>query len=335
MKKEIVFPSYNLSKHRPQILLVGNGITKQNGITTEELIRKTCKEGFNYNDFIKSSYSDNKLSIPFPILSNVSSDIDDKTRRDKYIKALKDIDTSNELVKKLSKMNFDAILTTNYTYEFEDCFENKYSSYEDKKKLKYSLSASQEKTYQLMYTCNHFNNSPYIWHIHGEQRRKTSLILNHNEYGKLINNIIQHNKDMGNKYEILFNDFKIKSWVDYFIIADIYILGLGLSFEEFDLWWLLFRRIRERNPKTTGKIIFYELWEEQNEGKYKILKNSKVTVENLGTEKTSDKNNETYNKFYKKAISDIESKLEETNLSKSATCNTTDSTTIQEHSEAS
>ena len=336
MSEQTEILSYDLSKRRPQILLVGNGITLQNGISTKELIKKTCKNNFNSEDFIdNNSDSISNKSIPFPILSMISSDLDDSIRRDKYLKAFENVNHRNGLVEKLSKMNFDAILTTNYTYEFEDCFVSDYSSKKNQNKIKFTLSMSDKKeSNQLIYTCNHFNGSPLIWHIHGELRRKSSLILNHDEYARLIHKILQHNKEMNNKYKEHFQDLQIKSWIDYFIIADIYILGLSLSFAEFDLWWLLFRRMREHNSEIRGKIIFYDLWNQENECKYKTLKNCAVEVEHLNTNDEKPKlNNEVYLTFYEKAIKDIASKLENT-TPKSAAFNAIDSIIYQENNKA-
>ena len=126
MSKKAEIPSYDLSQRRPKVLLVGNGIVKQNGISTEEIIRKACKDGFNFDYF--EEYSKDDL-IPYPILSMISSDTNDSVRQNKYLQVFENADCSKELVEKLSKLNFDAILTTNYTYEFEDCFVGNYSLY--------------------------------------------------------------------------------------------------------------------------------------------------------------------------------------------------------------
>lgn len=34
------------------------------------------------------------------------------------------------------------------------------------------------------------------------------------------------------------------SWIDLFFIADIYMIGFGLLYDEIDLWWVLTRRKR-------------------------------------------------------------------------------------------
>ena len=50
-------------------------------------------------------------------------------------------------------------------------------------------------------------------------------------------------------------DFECRSWIDYFLIGNITIIGLGMDFSEFDLWWLVNAKKR-RFPNT--HTIFYK-----------------------------------------------------------------------------
>ena len=50
-------------------------------------------------------------------------------------------------------------------------------------------------------------------------------------------------------------DFECRSWVDYFLIGNVTIVGLGMDFSEFDLWWLVNAKKR-RFPDT--HINFYK-----------------------------------------------------------------------------
>lgn len=34
-------------------------------------------------------------------------------------------------------------------------------------------------------------------------------------------------------------DFTPSSWIDYFMLGDVYMVGLGLDISEMDLWWLI------------------------------------------------------------------------------------------------
>ena len=145
-----------------------------------------------------------------------------------------------------------------------------------------------------------------MWHIHGEIRRKSSIILNHDEYMRLVTRVIEWNKENRNRYEIAYTNLRFKSWIDYFIMGDLYILGSGLDFSEHDLWWLLMRR--ERENASIGKLVFYnpkEIGREENDVERTIKSLSNAEVANLNEfSKAID-----YPSFYEKAVCDIHKRI--------------------------
>ena len=149
-----------------------------------------------------------------------------------------------------------------------------------------------------------------IWHIHGESRRTSSLILTHDEYARLINQILLYNQERKKDYLDYENEIHFKSWIDYFILGDLYILGQGLDFSEFDLWWLLNRRLRENNVET-GKVVFYEPKTKWTETKVSVLQTLDVECEHCGItiEPNCPKADVFYKDFYIQAISDIRRRM--------------------------
>lgn len=73
-------------------------------------------------------------------------------------------------------------------------------------------------------------------------------------------------KQAGNKYveeqkaqELTGTDAAyISSWIDAFILGDVHILGFGYNVSEFDLWWLLDRKMREKAQKGTTHFYYYD-----------------------------------------------------------------------------
>lgn len=116
------------------------------------------------------------------------------------------------------------------------------------------------------------------------------------------------NDKAGNRYGNDKEKFIVKSWLDYFIVADIYILGFGMDFSEIDIWWLLCRRLREKSGY--GRIIFFEPYDKEKDEKYKVLKKFQVECENMKCNKEGMKNPD-YQEFYKKAAEQIKRKMEE------------------------
>lgn len=59
-----------------------------------------------------------------------------------------------------------------------------------------------------------------------------------------------------------------KTWAELFFNSNIYIVGLGLSSDELDIWWLLMRRAqlladRDMSGKIANRIIYFPLITEE------------------------------------------------------------------------
>lgn len=121
------------------------------------------------------------------------------------------------------------------------------------------------------------------------------------KYARLVHHILAYNKNLGRDFEKYRNEFKFKSWVDYFLVGDVYTLGLGLDFSEFDLWWLLGCRLRERAG--CGKFIFYEPEKTDNHYKLLALQDAGVEVRSCGV---IIRDGGDYARFYALAIEDIQ-----------------------------
>ena len=293
---------FDLNNRLPSVLFLGNGINHNDNFTWNSVIEKTAEKKEN-TSLLKNGES---FQVPNTILSFALCSDDDTKRHSTYIDAFKEYDHKpNEQLNKLLDNPFDAILTTNYTYEIECHYKSNYAAITDDSKSRYALKTADDSKY-LIHTYNRFQNSPPIWHVHGELRRKSSMILSHDEYARLIGEIVSHNKQLGNGIEKYYNSFKAKSWVDYFIVGNVFFLGYSLDFSELDIWWLLGRKLRERAP--VGNVFFYDPASEQNRYKHEVLKMKGFNVETLGYEIYDDY--KPFNEFYYAAINDIKSKIE-------------------------
>ena len=268
--------TFDLTKRRPQVLLLGNGILRiNNNDSWEGLLKNMLGD--------KSYLTEEK--VPNPILGMIIEPNNDSELSNKIITNFSNEYQPNELLQKLIACNFDAILTTNYSYEIEYAQDKKYPSLKNDAKRKRSLYYERNSRY-LLHTFNRvYDNATDVWHIHGELRRPSSIIFSHDKYARLIEKIISYNKTLKNNGESYKNEFRIKSWVDYFIFGDVYILGFGMDYSESDIWWLLSRRKRERGG--TGEIIYYV--HKESKSRIKVLEEMGVTVEIV---KANCKNND-------------------------------------------
>ena len=301
MKHQII-KHFNINEKRPQVLLMGNGLVYQNDFSWNNFINKISKEN-------KPILLDN--DIPYSIKATAITDISDTIRHNKYLDVFSKYPYCFfDNLDKLLKISFDSILTTNYTYEIENhLYKDYYLLGDEAKRRKSICTAKTSERKYLLRTFNRLSNGVQehdVWHIHGEIRRKSSMILTHDEYARLTQRVLEYLAKRKNSYDEYYDDVKFKSWVDYFIMGDIYIVGLGFDFSEFDLWWLLNRRMREN--ASIGNVYFYEPISDENKLKISTLECMGVKCENFAMEKSSG-DNSFYDDFYKKVIADINKKV--------------------------
>lgn len=301
-----------MSKY-PQVLLLGNGINISNGCETWAQFLESIKD-----DGFDMELKDLKSPMPLQAILVSGNKLDVKLKeKSKELLPVGDLIDKNVAVKDILSLDFDEILTTNYTYELEQVAnDNKpLSMYKLKKMNKHAPGTKTD----MKYTINSYNEVAVgcgqrrIWHIHGEARKPGSMVLGHYYYGRVVKKIIDFVTDRHDSYssdQKNGKDFVASSWIDSFIMGDVYILGFGFDFSELDLWWLLNRKYNEK--ANHGNVYFYEPKKESQIEKVKLLNLLGVKVEFLGfkDEEKDDKETADYVGFYKKALSDIKEKIE-------------------------
>ena len=190
--------------------------------------------------------------------------------KNKIKKALENF-KSNFAYERLGRLNVEHYITTNYDHTLynqlcKDTFKkgdsnNTESLYSIRRK--FGLKSKDGK-------------SKFIWPIHGTIQHPKSIMLGLDHYCGSVGKI---NDFIKGKYEYSadgesrhFKDLiaRLKnqecenplSWIDLFFTHDIHMIGLGLQFEEIDLWWILNRRQRyikryDNEKLITNKIYFY------------------------------------------------------------------------------
>ncbi len=302
------YKTFDITKKRPNVLILGNGLTRGTSLSWAKLIQSIGRTGANISQYEEYNQdgSFKRFIIPNTILTLATSIINDGIRRKEYSKIFDcNAYPSNAYLKQLLSLPFDAILTTNYSYELESEIEPKYPCFSPDKKLHYvAISGRKQDPVFLLHTRNSLGKAPDIWHIHGELRRPSSIVLTHDEYARFVQSITKYSSDRGRDYVNNKTDLKFLSWVDYFILGNIYMLGLSMDFSEFDLWWLLGRRLREKAGK--GTFVFYEGEKGSELTKQQALRDINATVEtfNIKTETSAD-----YALFYQKAIDDLQKRI--------------------------
>ena len=108
----------------------------------------------------------------------------------------------------------------------------------------FDLVESSKYTAEQLHTYFDVERYPPIWHIHGEAARHNTMVLGHYYYGKLLAKMQQYISLLMSRYKARAakrQSMELRSWLDYFILGDIYSLGFGFDPSEMDMWWLLCR----------------------------------------------------------------------------------------------
>ncbi len=319
MRKKIL-KTFDLENRRPKVVLFGNGLLRSKTSPSWEAV--LCElAGKNPEEYQIDKWE----GVSYPALADLLLNTEDKIRNNRYetyfFETAENPSDSKKhypyeehpMLRLLLELDFDAFLTTNYTYEAEDILCPGFHTFSKNKMRNLVSSTTEVKTDERrICVCNEFQTNAEttkeIWHIHGEARNKSWIVMTHDEYSRQVSRVIAYCRKRKNEYEIYKNEFKIKSWVDLFLVSDLYILGFGFSFSEIDLWWLLNRRIRERSGH--GKVVFFE--PKAKDGEHMLHaqllgKHPGVSVNDceITLSEDEDKNKILYQEFYEKAIQEL------------------------------
>lgn len=307
------FASKAIGKNgRPNVLFVGNGIFYSKDFLWKDVIE-------NYLNYEKTVLGQKRL---VKILAN-SDDVPNTIKvlpatlsGPKLSERINDVFSTytykntkdyKSFVDFIDKSNIDVIITTNYTYDIEKALDDKFNPKNKSDILKkYVMSdvGKKEQKY-FIYTYNLIKDflgqkdrNILVWHIHGELRNPSSVVLSHDLYGKLMNKMIDYIKN--NNWQVN-NGILTEwiSWIDYFIYGNVYFVGYSLDYSEMDLWWLINQRA---HISSRGEMYFYHLpINKKTSNKMTILDNFNIITKTL-SHKQGDK---CYSKFYKETFNDI------------------------------
>ena len=300
---------------RPQVLLLGNGVNRAfGGGSWGQLIRDiTC------NDALREGCA---LHLPMPLRAIlVTGDtVGARLREAGDILYGKLGDPGHvEMLQRLLDLRFDHILTTNFSYELEQAAQPDLVLNDQKLRhmMRHTDGRRQAEAKYLFYTYGVVDwdgRLNKVWHIHGEGRKPDSMVLGHYSYASLLEKISAYVKAEEGRYrreQGRGEPVRIRSWADAFLFGDVYVLGFGFDVSEFDLWWLLDHKKRERAE--TGGTWFFAPSERLEEGqineKEELLRVLGVEVRHCDSLRTGGDPLERslgFRAFYERAMAEIE-----------------------------
>lgn len=262
-------------------LLFGNGINLAIG-------------GFpQWTDLLdKNSNLDSESTIPYPLQFEESISSSEDVLKDDYkrkqqiqedlINIVDKVLVENsklDLLEEMRKLRFDNYLTTN--------FDNLFYRYLLQQGVVCTSPSKSGNLYSLTrrYNMRDGDHLFSFWTIHGNIDYVPSMILGYNHYcgnvgkmtsflkgdnyeytviedGKFIKKLLTSKDSMISRLKIgKLSIRKLRTWVDLFFTTNVHIIGLGMGFDEIDLWWLLnFRERLKKDPRFSNQIqndIYY------------------------------------------------------------------------------
>ena len=261
MSNRIQLKPIDLSKP-VNVLFLGNGL---NRCFDQNSWKKKKK---NYSTI---HYTDEQVKIlealPYPLQAVVYSNDQVDSVVAEIVKTMmpKDnIPDQNGMIQNLLDKPFEIILTTNYSYEIEKAVDSEFHcevGLRNKYRCLTEKGSSRDQQFGL-YRLNRLSMDKRcydIWHIHGEASIKNSIVLGHYYYGNLLRTIEEYCAKSIAYYKICKSkdlQFRPKSWIDYFLVGNVYMVGYGFDPSEMDLWWLV--NCKKRHFSDVGTITMYE-----------------------------------------------------------------------------
>ena len=241
MRSVCRFPSTRL----PRVLLLGNGILRlYHDFDWNALLKEIAQEDNKENDV---------SGIPYAMRPEAICGVDVEEVQRKTANVIHEISIDEkDAIKHVLTFPFDAILTTNYGYEIETALVGKQWTENNRKKSFTALDGHPHVRNNTcicnIIRCKDDREIP-VFHIHGERSRKHSLVLSYYSYANAVSRLIELNKQRGNDYQekqLVGEEIQVNSWLDYFIMGEVYSVGFGFDLSEFDIWWAIERKAREK-----------------------------------------------------------------------------------------
>jgi len=246
-------------------LFIGNGFNRclEHSISWDNLLEKLAADlGVDYNQNIAMPLEYERIINACLKANPEKSDSLYPEAKKKIAEKLLSIKLPEDAIhKKISRLNINAIITTNYDFLLEQIYN---SQYKDQNSYKKYLG---EKTYETQ-------EGILFYHPHGMASHYQSICLGYEHYMGIVEkirsdlNTKENNKtDMMRIKQVLHGEKEKKNtWYERFYTSNIAIMGFGLTDCESDIWWLITHRASlyyknycEFRTKLKNNIVYYDI----------------------------------------------------------------------------
>ena len=233
------------SGRKPQVLLLGNGMLQ-------------LAHGMDWNTLIAPL---NTRQVPEPVLAQLPMSMKPETmfgtRFEHISKHMADVllqakPCLSPQLDRLLSLDFDCILTTNYTYEIEQTLAGE-RWVKSGRRSSFSYCGeghAKQHNLQCCYIVSGRSGRQIpVWHVHGDACRSTSLVLSYHSYVRASSLLFAYSQSRKNIFWESQQEARPivpQAWFDWFLCGDVYSVGFGWNPCEVDLWWAAERKSREK-----------------------------------------------------------------------------------------
>ena len=299
-----VLPQYEVdlcARRFPRVLLLGNGILRlRGGVSWEALLERIAVNDQISRDVLRE--------IPLAMRVEALGGVDVEAAGLRAAEEFESIPSCvTEVLRRLLSLPWDCVLTTNYTYEAEEVLlgRERFGRAERQAALAcMDGSVRRRDNLHFCYIMERENLPPLpVWHVHGDLGRPDSMILSYYSYAKAISRLQKYNRQLKNAFQEAVEARRAvcpRGWTDWFILGDVYTVGFGYDFSEFDLWWAAERKARENAE--VGRLVAYQDRQAKSDPVCALLAS-------IGAEVVRVVEYEDYEEYYRRVIDDIESRF--------------------------
>ena len=296
--QDVLHIAYN---NVPKVLMLGNGINRAYSFASwDDLIRSIQTRELSEDDMACVK------KIPYPMQPVILTNDHLGTRmRDisGALSALRAAESEEALLQKYASLPVAAVLTTNYSYEFEKALDAGFKCIPGRRCRHRKAAYSETGKYEIEQLHTYYalrNGSLPVWHIHGEASRPDTMVLGHYYYGKLLAKMQRYISVLIARYKSSVSrqqPMEVHSWIDYFMLGEVHIVGLGMALSEMDLWWLINCKKQHFGDR---KTVLY---------KPDILPEEKLLAEDYGVEVNQSGYHGNYEQYYQFLVEHLKGSL--------------------------
>ena len=227
----------------PPALMIGNGFNRTYHMKSWKNLVRTLRTDEAPDQAVMDS-----LPLTMQIVLASGDHVNESMEEvAEYMRSFQLTEPHIALLSRIREVPVRTILTTNYSYELEKVFSGDTGWWKENPYRRYAVPFRNRTSDRFLHR---FSRVPLageekefrdIWHIHGEVDQPRQIIMGHYYYGKMEYEIQNYLPGMHRRYKYArAHDglYSPRSWVDSFLMGDLYIAGFGLDLSEADIWYL-------------------------------------------------------------------------------------------------